>query len=118
MKRIKQLAAAVMAFDPLIARQALAGENLDWDRVRKVIRRLCKERPGLRWAIVTKEGERLAAYVYDDLLEAAEDCDPDQGFLVACKVEDKKLHLSMDGKWVAFDAQVAAWESRSDDGEA
>jgi hypothetical protein len=43
------------------------------------------------------------AYVYDDLMEAAEDYDPDAEdykFLAACKVEEGALHLSLAGKWV------------------
>jgi hypothetical protein len=59
------------------------------------------------------------AHVYDDLLEAAEDFDPDaEGddykFLVACKVEVGKVYLSMDGKWVSLEYGAMELEDSHD----
>jgi hypothetical protein len=108
MTNIKQITAALMAFDPLLARQGLAQADLDMDRVLAVLPRLKEGQPGIKWALVGVEGGEWVAHVYDDLLEAAKDFDPgaegdDYKFLVACKVEEGKVYLSMDGKWVALE---------------
>jgi hypothetical protein len=104
-KKIKQLAAALMAYDPLLGRQALAQDEIDLGSVRAVAGKIKEAQPGIKWALTGVQDGRVVAYVYDDLLEAAEDYDPDaQGedylFLAACKVQKGAISLSMDGKWM------------------
>jgi hypothetical protein len=50
MTNVKQIAAALIAFDPLLARQALAEEDIDMDRVKTVLARLHEVQPGIKWA--------------------------------------------------------------------
>jgi hypothetical protein len=102
MLTIEQLAAAVLAVDPLVCRQAQAREEPDGDHLQAVLDKLHEQRPGLQWAVL--DVEECRAYVYDDLLEAAEDYDPEHDILTACRVGRGMLYLSMHGKWTAFPA--------------
>jgi hypothetical protein len=56
MTNVKQIAAALMAFDPLLARQALAEDEIDMDRVKAILARLHEGQPGIKWALVGVEG--------------------------------------------------------------
>jgi hypothetical protein len=98
---IEQLTAALMAYDPLLCRQALANEEPSWGRVQAILDKLHEQRPGLQWAVV--DTEDCTAQVYEDLIEAAEAYDPEKQFMAACKTEDGMLYLRMDGKWTAID---------------
>jgi hypothetical protein len=101
---IEQLVAALMAFDPLLCREALAGQDWDYGRIRRVLDTLDERQPGMQWAVV--DTVEFSVYVYDDLIEAAADYEPEHEFLAACKVEDGVIYLSMDGKWNKFEASL------------
>ncbi len=100
----ERLVAALAAFDPLLPRQLHAGEGWDLGRVFRVLGRLREGQPGLRWAVLCQEGDDWCIYVYPDLPEAAREHDPEDELLLACKLEEGRLLLSMDGKWGALDA--------------
>jgi hypothetical protein len=104
-RNIKRLVLALMAFDPELCHQAIARQKWDSSRVLTMMAQLHEPQPGLKWALVER-GDGWVS-VYDDLLEAAEDCDLDHQALVACKVGEGKLSLRLDGKWVAVEATQA-----------
>ena len=99
---INKLVLALRAFDPSLCRQTPEGEDWDMERVWAQADKLHEPQPGLNWAVLGIPGETVQ--VYDDLLEAAEECDLDRNIIVACKVEEEKLHLRLDGKWVSLPA--------------
>jgi hypothetical protein len=102
---MEQLCAALMAIDPLICREALAGQEPDEQRIEAVLDVLEEQQPGVCWAVVNVEDH--SAILYEGLIEAAENYDSANCFLAACKTEDGKVYLSMDGKWTGFEASVA-----------
>ncbi len=99
---INKLVIALRAFDPSLCRQTPEGEDWDMERVWAQADKLHEPQPGLKWAVLGTPGETVQ--VYDDLLEAAEACDPDREVVVACKCEEEQLHLRLHDEWVSCPA--------------
>jgi hypothetical protein len=99
------LTLALLAFDPVLAAQTMTDEGWDMDRVEVMLDRLHERQPGLYWAAV--ERDTRIAHVFENLIDAAENCDPDEGFIAACKFGDGELHLRLGGKWVSVSASLA-----------
>jgi hypothetical protein len=79
-----------------------------------VLDKLHESHPGVCWAVVGTDGRDWCCDVYNDLVVAAEVFDPDHEVVVACEVGEGKLHLNLDGQWVAVPASKVPAEEDGD----
>jgi hypothetical protein len=97
----QRLFLAVMAFHPVLCRQALS--NRDWDRVWELAEGLPESQRGVSWGVMERPtGCSIPVTVFDRLIDAAANCDPENSFIVPCKEEDGKLYLKQGDEWAPF----------------
>jgi hypothetical protein len=103
---IQKLVLAAMALDPALCEQAAA--DGDWGRMFALMESLRERQPDLSWAVVGSSDDGVPITVFDDLRDAAANCDPDEEFITACKVGDGELHLRMGDEWRTISAHRVA----------
>lgn len=104
-QRYEKLSVAVQAFAPVLCQELMTEPDWRFQELSAVLDELHKRHPGLRWAVADADGRGVS--VFDSPFEAADQCDLGRQFLAACKVEDGRLSLSVDGSWHRFKAVKA-----------